>query len=443
MDGPAYKLWNIVFQKQHLLDLYNEKIRNKDTIGLDFVSVEAFSQQLNEQIETIERKCEDCTYHFTSYRQLLISKGAEKPPRCISIPTVRDKIVLSAINEIIIGVYGVKQAITPMPQMIIQDIMDAVQSKKYDTFIKIDIKSFYASINHKKLLKKIKAKIRKKELYTLIENAIKTDTHTTDSKGECKEREKGVPEGLSISNALANLYLNELDKKFSSGGSVYQYWRYVDDILLLTNKEYATKLKSDIERELKKLKLTNEPKKTKTGSIDDGFEYLGYTIKGNSVSVRKSSIVKLERTLEDIFRHYKLSKDHNEEYLRWKINLKISGFIVEDNKYGWVFFYSQINNLQCLYHLDWFLQKMSARYSVDYNQFKRFVRAYHEIKNAIHETRYIINIDKMTIAEKREIVKQVYKEDIDDKDDEWVNRRFRKLMNREKRDIQRDVQAFS
>ena len=442
MGGSAYKLWKTSFSKDHLQVVFEEKIRNKGAVGLDYITADKFSQQLNDQLEIIARKCNDCTYHFTNYRQLLISKGATKPPRCISIPTIRDKLVLAALNEVLTGVYG-NSVITPMPQIVIREITDALNSKQFDTYIKLDIKSFYASIDHTILSNVVRTKIRKRQVLSLVESAITTGTHAADSLADCSSRETGVPEGLSISNALANLYFSGLDKKYSGGSGTFCYWRYVDDILFLTTEEYLSQLKSDIEADIVSLKLKIEPIKTKTGSTQQGFEYLGYCISDNTISVRRSSVIKLERALETIFRHYKSSRNHNIDYLIWKINLKITGFVLDGNKYGWLFFYSQINDLNCLFHLDWFLSKMTARYGVDYKQFKRFVRSYHEIRNAIHETQYIPNLDVMSTDVKRTIVNKVYGDNVKNKSDELVNRRFRQLMNREIRDIQKDVQAFS
>lgn len=423
-------------------DLYNNKICHKEAVGLDFVTTEAFSKELDDQIDIIVRKCHTCTYHFTDYRQLLISKGVGKPPRCISIPTIRDKLVLSALNEIITGVYD-KAVITPMPQVLIQEITDVINSKQFNTYIKLDIKSFYASINHKKLLKKVRAKIRKHQIYTLIEKAIKTETHAADTAHDKAEKEKGIPEGLSISNALANLYLKNMDEHYSKEKVQFRYWRYVDDILLLTTKEYVKTLECRIKSDIKKLDLEIEETKTKSAEIHQGFEYLGYRISDRAISVRKSTVIKLERAIEDVFRQYKRSQNPNKEYLTWKINLKATGFILENYKYGWVFFYSQIDTLESLFHLDWFVQKMSDRYDVNDVSFKRFARAYHEIRNALHETGYIPNLDTMSADDRRKIVKEIYGENTDGKDDEWINRRFRLLMKREIRDIQKDVQPFS
>ena len=109
----------------------------------------------------------------------------------------------------------------------------------------------------------------------------------------------------------------------------------------------------------------------------------------------------------------------------------------------WVFFYSQINDMRCLYHLDWFLSRLAERYKVSQAKFKRFSRAYMEIRNALHTTTYIPKLDDMSVDEKRRIVRDIYGQNTDALDNDAVERRFRRIMTRELKDIQKDVQPFS
>lgn len=71
------------------------------------------------------------------------------------------------------------------------------------------------------------------------------------------------------------------------------------------------------------------------------------------------------------------------------------------------------------------------------------MKAYHEITKVLHTTSYIPNLDQMTIAEKRHIVRDVYNKNSKDDDDTFIEMRFKKLMSKEVRDIQKDVQSFS
>ena len=120
------------------------------------------------------------------------------------------------------------------------------------------------------------------------------------------------------------------------------------------------------------------------GFVTQTFEYLGYVLNDSEVTVRKSSILKIEQSIEELFRTI---KKENIEYLQWKLNLKITGFIIERHKYGWLFFYSQITDLSLLFHLDDVVQKLIKRYKLEGEiKVKRFVRTYAEMHMALHET---------------------------------------------------------
>lgn len=198
----ASYLWKKLFTKKHLIEHYEEKVKDKPSVGLDKVSPRKFEQNLDENIEIIIRKSMNGSYHFTRYKQLLFTKGPTKPPRAICVPTLRDKLTASALNELLVGVYGDKCK-TIMPQLVIDDITKKIPM--YTHFIKLDVKSFYSSINQDKLIKIIKRKIHKPEIISIIWNAIRTEAllYPIKEKTVKKERILGVPEGLPISNTLA------------------------------------------------------------------------------------------------------------------------------------------------------------------------------------------------------------------------------------------------
>ena len=209
----ASYLWKKLFTKKHLMEHYEEKVKDKPSVGLDKVSPRKFEQNLDENIEIIIRKSMNGSYHFTRYKQLLFTKGPIKPPRAICVPTLRDKLTASVLNELLVGVYGDKCK-TMMPQLVIDDITK--KSSTYTHFIKLDVKSFYGSINQDKLIKIIKRKIHKPEIISIIWNAIRTEAllYPIKEKFAKRERTLGVPEGLPISNTLANIYMQDIDIKY-------------------------------------------------------------------------------------------------------------------------------------------------------------------------------------------------------------------------------------
>lgn len=434
----AAQLWKKLFSEKHLEEHYNEKIKTKPSIGMDKVTPKKFEEKLQQNIGIILRKTENGTYHFTRYRQLLFTKGPSKPPRAICVPTLRDKLTTSVLNELLVGVYG-NDCRTQMPQIIIDDIIN--QKLKYDCFIKLDVKAFYSSICQGKLLHILNRRIRKREILDMIKKAIKTSalSYPVKDKIAISDRENGIPEGLPISNALANIYMIDIDQKYEVKEDI-SYYRYVDDILILVNEEKFSTVKTEIERDIRKLDLELNDKKDE-GFVKQGFEYLGYKINSDLVTVRQSSVLKIEQSIEDLFREL---KDNNIRYIEWKLNLKITGFILEDHKYGWLFFYSQITDLKLLFHLDDVVKILVKRYKLtDKIKIKRFVRVYAEMHQALHVTKYIPNLDNLTIEEKRKLLTDIYNIDLSKKSEEKIEIQFRRIMKREIRDIEKDIQNIS
>lgn len=326
-----------------------------------------------------------------------------------------------------------------MPQLVIDDITKKIPM--YTHFIKLDVKSFYGSINHDKLIKIIKRKIHKAEIISIIWNAIRTEALLCPIKEKTvkKERILGVPEGLPISNTLANIYMQDIDIKYRNLDYI-SYYRYVDDILILVNEDKFYDVKRSICDDINKLGLELNDKEDE-GFVTQTFEYLGYVLNDSEVTVRKSSILKIEQSIEELFRTI---KKENIEYLQWKLNLKITGFIIERHKYGWLFFYSQITDLSLLFHLDDVVQKLIKRYKLEGEiKVKRFVRTYAEMHMALHETKYIPNLDDLGLDDKKAILSDIYQIDLSDKDERFVEIQFHRIMKREIRDIEKDIENIS
>ncbi len=326
-----------------------------------------------------------------------------------------------------------------MSQAKIVDIIKNIS--KYECFLKLDVKAFYASFCQDKLMGILKRKIGKAEILALIERAIKTEAiaYPVKEKKPVSERKKGIPEGLPISNALANIFMIDIDKKYKQRSDI-AYYRYVDDILILVDKADFCGVKEEIEKDISCLGLKFNNKKDE-GVIEKGFEYLGYKIIGELVTVRHTSILKIEQSIEELFREI---KGNNIHYIEWKLNLKITGFILEQKKYGWLFFYSQINDLTLLFHLDEVVKRLLERYDLeDKIRVKRFVRTYAEMHQALHVTKYIPNLDDLNIDDKRKLLSEIYGLDLSGKSETAIEIHFRRIMKREIRDIEKDIQNIS
>lgn len=206
----AARYFRRYFSSNRLKNIYSDKIKYRATVGMDRITPAAFENKLDENVRLISQKVLSGKYKFTRYREVLISKGRGKEPRVISIPTIRDKLALSAYHQFLQSSFGATIQ-EPLLHTIVGDITQEVLSGRFNGYVKIDITHFYASIDHRLLLKKVKKKIRKAEAIHFLEEAVSTETIAR--VGSAPQRGKnncGVPEGLSISNILADIYLSDL-----------------------------------------------------------------------------------------------------------------------------------------------------------------------------------------------------------------------------------------
>lgn len=444
----AFELFYEFYKIENIREVYAERIKNNSSPGLDRINRRLFESELDKNLNIISRKVINGTYKFTRYKQKLLSKGEGKNPRVISIPTIRDKITLAIMKNILAEIYKNEVSYSVIHR-IINLIVETLQNEPYDHYFKIDLSQFYDTIDHQILLSKVKSKIRKKAFIQLVERAIKTPTvEESYSKGLKIISGKGVPQGLSISNILAGLYLSKFDKKHNNQNH-YKYFRFVDDILILCHKEDFIRLKKAVEQELeKKYLLQINKEKTENGKVQKNeISYLGYLVSKDQITVRPSSVKKLELSLEKLFKEYAIYKKISKELFIWKLNIKITGLIKDNKKRGWTFFFSQITNERILFHFDWLIKQYIKRFNLEGEvtkiKIKKFIRTFKEIKNNLHGTTYIPNLDEFTVEDKRSFIETVLGLLTSSYSDELVEEMFDRETYKFIRELERDLQHFS
>ena len=152
-----------------------------------------------------------------------------------------------------------------------QQIKNAISSQQFKYFLRLDIKSYYASIDHKILLEQINDNYDDPIILKYLKDIV---TIAIDKGGKLNLPTKGLPLGSTLSPFFGALYLTKLDK-ISDQKNIF-YLRYMDDIIVLvkTKRQY-TKARKHIFRILRELKLRVSPRKTSMGLLEKGFHYLG------------------------------------------------------------------------------------------------------------------------------------------------------------------------
>lgn len=265
-----------------------------------------------------------------------------------------------------------------------------------------------------------------------------------------KKNKRGIPQGLPISNVISSVYLKDFDRKHKQQ-SKYEYFRYVDDILIFCESRNSEEIKASISKELSKAyKLEvhdfNQNKdKCFSGDLKEGFSYLGYEYKEGKFTVRESTVENLEKRLEKLINDYKLKKYNSFEDFMYKFNFKVTGFINEDGeKYGWLFFFSQLEDIELLFKLDKLVEKLFKRNNIEISQRRKFSRAYHEMTYNLKNTNYVPKFKGYTLEDKRKILSsRLGKEEVKLFNDERVIHEFKKYGNFLKKDIEKDIQTFS
>jgi hypothetical protein len=193
-------------------------------------------------------------------------------------------------------------------------IADLLRSSRRPVFvIKRDIRDYFASVNHDVLLKKLEGLVNPNDyLFRLLEQRIRFVYH--DEEGS-HTAALGIPFGCASACAIANMYLTDLDRAVEAVPGV-AYFRYADDILILTDKqESALRASEVLEGGLRELRLTLKAKHqmdlvlTETPATDPRFSdarefrHLGLLFRvGGHVALSRDKCRKIENLFRFAFR---------------------------------------------------------------------------------------------------------------------------------------------
>lgn len=428
----------------------DERIFYSPSVGWDKINSKNVSLHKEKIFRDIENRIKDGKYKFVPYKVNLIIKNKDSKPRKTCIPTIVDRIVISAVKRYLYDAYDSESFNIPA-NVIINDITKIINDKKYEYYLKIDLTSFFDNINHEILLKKIDEKIENKIILDLIRKML-------ENPQKCDETDRrdintvGVPQGISIATLLSNIYMHELDMKYSKNSEIC-YFRYVDDIIIFANSfekinEIFNKIKYDLER--KNLLPINE-KKTKIEKIGRGLEYLGYKFENDLITIRRSSILKFERNLEKVFKNFSLIKEKNSNQIKkfiWLLNVKITGILVDGKKYGWLYYFSCINDITLLKKLDILILKFIKRFRVEEfimeDDIKKFTKSYFEINHNIHTSKYLLNLNKVDDEEKKKFLREIcLLTNVDELSEKELNYRYNYNLYRTLKSLEKDIDSIS
>lgn len=430
------------FKAHYLRYLFRRKISKSRATGKDGIRISQFIDNIDSETSIIERKFLNDTYSFTRYKERLLLRGADREPRQISIPTVRDRLTLRSLCQLLHDREPASKGYSPhaVVDQVIKCVREGAGPRK---FVRIDVRDFYPSLVHSKLESALKRSGIGQPTRNLVMRCVQTGT------GPAELNERGVPQGLSVSGALTGIYLKSLDRRIRE--RFPNYFRYVDDILCIVDEGGERETIRSISRSLNAVGLRTHNVgtvgKTEIKALEDGIEFLGYLVTPDSVSVRESSYKRMFSNLLKVITDFKYR--NNAERTLFRLNLKITGCIVDGKRRGWLMFFSRSENISQLQFLDIFIQRQLARVSFPNPQrdgVSRFVKAYHEIRYNIIESSYVPNFDNYDLTQKKLVIsnyRAISMVEIDTWDAPRIEDEFSKLISAEVHELEEDIGSFS
>lgn len=192
--------------------------------------------------------------------------------RYLFIPRIRDQIIFKCIQIELTTILQLSQNISAnSPHNCITRFHDQLKKYKNPWIIRTDISNFYDSVDRQLLRCDLEALGIRKDLKSFLDSWLNKIFYRDANNNINIELKHGLPQGISISSTLAEIYMKSVDINFG-----INYFRYIDDIVIIAGDraqafEELTKLQNILEQK----KLSISMKKTQVLPIDSGVEWLG------------------------------------------------------------------------------------------------------------------------------------------------------------------------
>jgi RNA-directed DNA polymerase len=390
-----YRLLNEGF----LLDCWRY-IRKDAAYGVDRVSAEEYEQNLEENIRQLVERLKRKSYRAKLVRRQYIPKGEGKL-RPLGIPATEDKLLQLAVKRILEAIYeqdflrcsyGYRPNLSALQA--VDKLMLKLQFGPYNFIVEADIKGYFDSIDHEKLMDMLAERIDDHALLRLISKWLKAGILDTD--GKVIQPLTGTPQGGIVSPILANVYLHhvldlwfhQVVKKHCRGEACLI--RYADDfVCAFQYQEDAERFFRVLDKRLAKFNLELAADKTRIipfhrdpPSGKSRFDFLGFEFYwgkdrgGRPHLERRTSRKKLRASLTRFTVWCKQNRNLRLKMLFGLLNAKLRGY---SNYYGVIGNSVSLNQFfrQAIYILFKWLNRRSQRRSFNWQGFRELLAHFH------------------------------------------------------------------
>ena len=298
--GKWHTLYDKVYTRTNLTVSSLSVLGHEGAAGVDHQTVDQFEDSLLEEIDDLVEDLRTGKYQPHAVKRVWIPKPGSTDKRPLGIPSVRDRVVQTALLNVLepifdIGFsehsYGFRKGRGCHHAL---EQVEKLLNAGYRYVVDADLKAYFDTIPKDRLLDRVGERVSDRSIVGLVKKFL--EQGVMDGLSEFTP-EAGTPQGAVISPLLANIYLNPLDHLMAEAG--FALIRYADDIVILCrSREEADRALVKLKQWVEENGLQLHPTKTKVvDSQTEGFDFLGYTFRGELRLPRKKSLDKLKETV--------------------------------------------------------------------------------------------------------------------------------------------------
>ena len=326
--GRWHTLIDKVYAPLNLFVASESVIGNGGAAGVDHQTVESFAARRAGELGRLHESLRTDSYRPQAVQRVWIPKPGSSERRPLGIPTVRDRVVQTALLHVLEPIFdatfsptsygfrhgrGCHQALERVEELL---------TAGYQYVVDADLKSYFDTIPKPNLMARIREKVSDSRVLRLVERYL--EQGVMDGLREWTP-ETGTPQGAVLSPLLANIYLNPLDHLLAGAGLAMV--RYADDfVILCRTREDAERALETVRHWVAENGLTLHPTKTKiVDASTEGFDFLGYHFRGKLRLPRDKSLKKFKDAVRDKTRR---ANGQSMPYLCSRLSQQLRGWFI-------------------------------------------------------------------------------------------------------------------